>query len=137
MTIFHFPQHKHELSGSVLTFQTTLLLNLPCREVRNLSEINEGINESFWVFWVSSQNVDKAIELLEWVTMDTYELEKTSCAFRISFPNFCDFHTRSFYKELSTTPCVPSPCIPNSVPPVCDYCHSFDNDSNSCTNTFN
>jgi len=50
-------------------------------------------------FGFYSKTVDEAMDLREWVAMDTYEFERITYASGIFFPDPCAFHVRSFYEE--------------------------------------
>ena len=78
-----------------------------------MSIVDEGVNYEthahleHWDF--CARNVDEAWYLLEWLARDTYEFETS-------------------YVDS----CIPSHCIPNYAPLVCEHCNRSDYDSNSC-----
>jgi len=60
---------------------------------------------------------------------DTHDFKKISCAFGISFHDLRAFYARSFFEEQFRVPYAPHFCIYEYVLPLCDYCHSFDHDT--------
>ena len=72
------------------------------------------------------------MDILEWFVGGTYKFEQVSCASKMSFPDPCAFHARSYYSEQLVQACTPSPQSFEYAPPLCDSCQSFDHDINSC-----
>ena len=78
-------------------------------------------------FGFHAKNIDKALDLLELVIRDTYEFERISRIYMISFPNLWFLHSRSVYEE-KLSPWAHSMCIHEYVLFTCEMCHAFDHD---------
>ena len=114
MSGFHFPQYEHELFWRYYDRLHAFIAHYACLEKWELLDtVFRGVNHETrallepWDF--CAKTIDEAFDFLDWLAWDTYEFE-TSC-----FDSY-----------------IPSPCIPDLAPSLCETCHCFDHDSTSC-----
>ena len=127
MVVSHFLQHRHELLWRYFDRLNNFFVQYgQCiGKSENLSVIYVGVNVMTQTilkyFGFLSKTVDEALDLLKWVTRDTYEFKKIIHASWMSFFDPCAFHTRSVYEENFVSFCSLPIFIPN-VPLLCATC---------------
>jgi len=115
MSGFYFPQYEHELFRRYYDRLHAFLAHCGyCLEKWELLDtVYKGVNYETrallkqWDFCAKS--ADEACVFLEWLAWDTHEFETSRS----------DFY-------------IPPPCIPTSIPPMCDICNCSDHESICC-----